>query len=105
MRQFQFRASISIPPSRHFSPSFVRSPFSPSHGVPLLSPSESVASRRGVTEVLIGATLANGGSLEVAPLAHVEPAPAFALSRVGTKEMKRWQGAEASGGKKQGEIL
>lgn len=33
---------------------------------PLLSPSESVASRWGASKVLIGTTLANGGRLEVA---------------------------------------
>lgn len=78
-------------PSYHSSTSsFVRS-LSPSHHVPLLFPSESVASRRGASEVLIGATLANGRSLEVAPAGGEltsSPQPAFAPDRAGTKEMK-----------------
>lgn len=82
---------------------------SPSHRVPLLSPSESAASHRGASEVLIGVTLANGGSLEVACGGvggfHIEPAPSFAPGRAGTKEIKRWRGARPDGVKKRGEIL
>lgn len=75
-------------PSYHSSTSsFVRS-LSPSHHVPLLFPSESVASRRGASEVLIGATLANGRSLEVAPAGGEltsSPQPSFCTRSGGNK--------------------
>lgn len=59
-----FSASISVP-LPFFSPFFLFHAlyFSITPG-PLLSPSESVASPRGASKVLIGTMLANGGRLE-----------------------------------------
>ena len=59
-----FSASISVP-LPFFSPFFLfhELHFSITPG-PLLSPSESVASPRGASKVLIGTMLANGGRLE-----------------------------------------
>lgn len=51
-----FIALSLLPPSMH----------STSHQVPLLPPSELVASRQGGSKVLIGTMLTNGGRLEVA---------------------------------------
>lgn len=71
-----------------FLPSFMHS-ISPSHHVPLLSPSESVASRWGASKVLIGTTLANGGRLEVARWCELMLSPHPLLAWSG-RNKRRW---------------